>query len=133
MVCAYLHPHATKLLNSIEELPQMKRCTVRAIILTAAGTAFAVYYKTIYSLPKLQYNQVGGQMGGREMCAPPPVTVAQGPQGLCDGTIAVCGSTNQPWLQEGCSNQPAVYKQHVLGASHLAWQYSRCCACVCLL
>lgn len=60
MVCAYIHPHCTKLLNQIEELPLMKRCTVRAIILTAVGAAFAVYYQTIYSLPKLEYNKVGG-------------------------------------------------------------------------
>lgn len=58
MVCAYIHPHCTKLLNKIEDLPLMKRCTVRAIILTAVGAAFAVYYQTVYSLPKVEYNKV---------------------------------------------------------------------------
>lgn len=58
MVCAYLHPHATKLLNAIEELPQMRRVAVRGVILTATSAAFVVYYKTIYSLPKVEYNKV---------------------------------------------------------------------------
>lgn len=58
MACAYLHPQASKLLNAIEELPQAKRMAVRAAVLTATGVAFAVYYQTIYSLPKLEYNKV---------------------------------------------------------------------------
>lgn len=58
MVCAYIHPQATKLLNMIEELPQLRRCMVRAIILSAVGAAFTLYYKTIYVLPKAEYNKV---------------------------------------------------------------------------
>jgi hypothetical protein len=58
MVCAYLHPHATQLLNAIEELPKSRRIAVRAVILTATGAAFGVYYQTIYSLPKVEYNKV---------------------------------------------------------------------------
>jgi hypothetical protein len=58
MICAYIHPHCTKLLNAIEELPQARRVMVRTAILTVTGIAAAVYYQTIYSLPKLEYNKV---------------------------------------------------------------------------
>jgi hypothetical protein len=58
MVCAYLHPQASKLLNAIEDLPMAKRMGVRAAVLTATGAAFALYYQTIYSLPKVEYNKV---------------------------------------------------------------------------
>ena len=58
MLCAYLHPHATKVLNAIEELPQPRRLAVRAGIVSAVGLAFGVYYHTIYSLPKVEYNKV---------------------------------------------------------------------------
>jgi hypothetical protein len=58
MVCAYLHPHATKVLAAIEELPQPRRLAVRAGIVSAVGLALGVYYHTIYSLPKVEYNKV---------------------------------------------------------------------------
>lgn len=64
MVCAYLHPHATKVLNAIEELPQPRRLAVRAGIVSAVGLAFGVYHHTIYSLPKVEYNKVRFAQGG---------------------------------------------------------------------
>jgi hypothetical protein len=60
MVCAYVHPQATALLSRLEELPPARRASVRAGILAGVGGVLAVYYHTVYCLPKLQYNKVGG-------------------------------------------------------------------------
>eukprot|EP00878_Enallax_costatus_P002338 GHUV01002514.1.p1 GENE.GHUV01002514.1~~GHUV01002514.1.p1 ORF type:complete len:554 (+),score=112.56 GHUV01002514.1:827-2488(+) len=58
MICAYLHPHATKLLHTVDEMPVVKRYTVRALILAGVGVVFSIYYSNVYSLPKLEYNKV---------------------------------------------------------------------------
>lgn len=58
MVCAYLHPAASKALAAIEEMPRARGLAVRCGVLAAVGAAFALYYNTIYSLPKLEYNKV---------------------------------------------------------------------------
>jgi hypothetical protein len=59
MICAYIHPYCSKLLNAIEEMPKVKQYIVRIAVLALCAAAFAVYYVHIYSLPKLEYNQVG--------------------------------------------------------------------------
>eukprot|EP00775_Hariotina_reticulata_P006302 gene6302-6537_t len=58
MVCAYIHPYCSKLLNAIEELPRIKQYAVRVAVLALCAVAFAVYYIHIYSLPKIEYNKV---------------------------------------------------------------------------
>lgn len=62
MVCAYIHPTCMKLLNMIEELPAFRQLTVRALVLSVTALLGWVYYVHIYSLPKLEYNKVGGSM-----------------------------------------------------------------------
>lgn len=59
MICAYIHPYCSKLLNAIEELPRIKQYVVRVAVLALCAVAFAVYYVQIYSLPKIEYNKVG--------------------------------------------------------------------------
>ncbi|GBF88415.1 CAS1 domain-containing protein [Raphidocelis subcapitata] len=56
MVCAMLHPMACKFLTSVDELPSPRRWTVRAAIVACTVAVFAVYYKSVYVLPKLEYN-----------------------------------------------------------------------------
>lgn len=58
MVCAYLHPQASKLLHTIDEMPRLKRYTVRGLVLAGVGVVLSIYYINIYSLPKLEYNKV---------------------------------------------------------------------------
>jgi len=58
MVCALLHPQASKLLAVIDELPPRRRGLVRTGIAAATVGVFAVYYKTVYILPKLEYNKL---------------------------------------------------------------------------
>jgi hypothetical protein len=64
MVCAYLHPAASKALAALEELPPLRRGVVRAGLLAGCGALFALYYTHIYTLPKKQYNEVGEVEGG---------------------------------------------------------------------
>lgn len=58
MICAYLHPHATKLLHTIDELPVVKRFTARALVLAGVGVVLSIYYTRVYALPKHEYNKV---------------------------------------------------------------------------
>ncbi|GFR46084.1 hypothetical protein Agub_g7569 [Astrephomene gubernaculifera] len=58
MLCALMHPMASAILSYIDELPTLKRISVRSAILTACGAAGYVYYSTVYTLPKVQYNAV---------------------------------------------------------------------------
>lgn len=67
MICAYVHPQATKLLHAIEEMPTIKRNAVKALILAAVGVALSIYYVGVYSLPKLEYNKVCLQLAARSV------------------------------------------------------------------
>ncbi|GLC34819.1 hypothetical protein PLESTB_001167700 [Pleodorina starrii] len=58
MLCALMHPTAAAILKFIDELPAIRRYTVRTIVLAACGVAGYVYYITIYCKPKYEYNQV---------------------------------------------------------------------------
>ncbi|GLC37059.1 hypothetical protein PLESTB_001396100 [Pleodorina starrii] len=58
MLCALMHPKASSLLKRIDDLPALRRHTVRALVLAACGVAGYVYYITIYVRPKYEYNQV---------------------------------------------------------------------------
>lgn len=58
MACAMLHPLASKALLAIDEMPPPKRWSVRAAVVAATCGVFAVYYKSVYVLPKIEYNKV---------------------------------------------------------------------------
>ncbi|KAI8469971.1 MAG: 10 TM acyl transferase domain found in Cas1p-domain-containing protein [Monoraphidium minutum] len=56
MACAMLHPYAVKLLTSMDELPAPRRWATRGAVAAATLAAFGVYYRTVYILPKYEYN-----------------------------------------------------------------------------
>ena len=56
MACALLHPALTRLLAALEELPPRRRALTRAGVAAATCAALALYYKTVFSRPKLEYN-----------------------------------------------------------------------------
>ncbi|KAF8072744.1 RWA3 [Scenedesmus sp. PABB004] len=58
MVCAYLHPAASRALAAVDGLPRLTAAGARAALLAGVAAALAVYYHTVYSLPKLEYNKV---------------------------------------------------------------------------
>jgi hypothetical protein len=58
MACAMLHPYAAKALAAVDEMAPRRRWAARAAIVSATCAVFAVYYKTVYVLPKLEYNRV---------------------------------------------------------------------------
>lgn len=58
MACAMLHPFAAKALTSIDEMPRPRRWTLRAALVAGTVAVFAVYYKSVYVLPKLEYNKL---------------------------------------------------------------------------
>ena len=51
-------PQAVKALNAIDEMPQPRRWTLRAVLAGVTLAIFSVYYKHVYVLPKVEYNQV---------------------------------------------------------------------------
>lgn len=51
-------PQASKILHAIDEMPPPRRWTLRTLIVGATCAVFAVYYKNIYVLPKIEYNKV---------------------------------------------------------------------------
>ncbi|PNW78612.1 hypothetical protein CHLRE_09g389950v5 [Chlamydomonas reinhardtii] len=58
MLCAFMHPPVAALLKYIDEMPIVRRVTVRSFIISLCGVAGYFYYVHIYCLPKLEYNQV---------------------------------------------------------------------------
>jgi hypothetical protein len=58
MFCAFIHPTVSKWLAAIEEMQPVRRTTVRVAVLAVVGALFTIYYNTIYSLPKREYNSV---------------------------------------------------------------------------
>lgn len=58
MICAYMHPRFEKILNWIDDLPKTNAVVVRSAIVAACAVAGSLYYDHIYSLPKLEYNEV---------------------------------------------------------------------------
>jgi hypothetical protein len=51
-------PQAAKALQAIDEMPPARRWTVRGAVVAATCAAFAVYYQTVYILPKVEYNKL---------------------------------------------------------------------------
>lgn len=51
-------PQVAALLKYIDEMPIVRRVTVRSFIISLCGVAGYFYYVHIYCLPKLEYNQV---------------------------------------------------------------------------
>jgi hypothetical protein len=60
MICAFLHPVASRWLAKLDDPTKTRgrRWAERLIVLFLALASWAVYYKTIYTLPKLEYNRV---------------------------------------------------------------------------
>ncbi|KXZ54075.1 hypothetical protein GPECTOR_5g181 [Gonium pectorale] len=58
MLCAYMHPWAASVLKAIDEMPAIKRFTVRSVILSACGVIGWYYYIHIYCLEKYDYNAI---------------------------------------------------------------------------
>ena len=56
MICAYIHPWCEAALHKVDAMALRARLAVRAAIVTVTVTVFAVWYQTVYVLPKLEYN-----------------------------------------------------------------------------
>ena len=58
MFCAFIHPTVSKWSAAIEEMEPVRRNTIRGAILAVVAALFTIYYNTVYSLPKREYNSV---------------------------------------------------------------------------
>eukprot|EP00798_Chlamydomonas_sp_ICE-L_P018174 gene18174-24606_t len=58
MICAFVHPQATALLTAIDNMPPMKRYTVRSLVLAVTGAVGYYWFVHVYCLPKLEYNAI---------------------------------------------------------------------------
>jgi hypothetical protein len=56
MVCAYAHPYATRALERLDALAPAQAAGARAALLAACAAVGAVYHRTVFSLPKVEYN-----------------------------------------------------------------------------
>ena len=58
MICAFVHPQASRFLARVDDLAAPKRFAARAALAAAALAALAAYYTHIFTLPKAAYNTV---------------------------------------------------------------------------
>ena len=58
-LCTNPHvPQASRVLTAIDEMPPPRRWAVRSLVVAGTVAVFAVYYNTVYVLPKYEYNKV---------------------------------------------------------------------------
>jgi N-acetylneuraminate 9-O-acetyltransferase len=60
MICAFLHPLASRWLAKLDDPSKTRgrRWLERSGVLAATLAAWLLYYRTVYTLPKLEYNAV---------------------------------------------------------------------------
>lgn len=56
MLCAALHPALDGALARVDAAPRARRWGVRAAVAGAAVAALAIWYRALFTLPKIQYN-----------------------------------------------------------------------------
>lgn len=58
MLCAWMQPHISKMFHMIDATSVPMRYTLRSVIVMVVGVAAYFYWIHIFSLPKLEYNEV---------------------------------------------------------------------------
>ena len=58
MICAWIHPQFSALLTYIDNLPPIKRTTMRGIMLSICGVVGYFWYTYIYCLPKVSVQKI---------------------------------------------------------------------------
>lgn len=72
------------MLNTIDNMPVVRRAVARSAILTCCGVFGYFYYTKIYALPKLEYNKVWVQIADRK---------THGQAGVCSASAVIAYQT----------------------------------------
>jgi len=58
MICGYLHPTFEKWLKAVDDRDPVMRRTIRSALGAISVAAMVAWYNMVYTLPKLEYNQL---------------------------------------------------------------------------